>query len=402
MKSGNPTFASLGTTIFADISALAVQHRAMNLGQGFPDGSGPDDVRAEAARRVLEGPHQYPPYQGVPELRAAVAAHDVRFYGLEVGPANVLVTSGATEALASCLLALLAPGDEAIVIDPAYDSYRPMIRSVGAAARSIRLEPPHWRLTRDMLGAAFTPRTKLLLLNTPQNPIGKVYGDEELGLIAEFACRHDAYVVCDEVYEHLIFDGLRHRPLLTFPGMAGRTLKIGSAGKTFSLTGWKVGYITGGVELINLVSKAHQFLTFTTPPNLQYAVAYGLAKEDGYYHGLTAELECNRNRLRGDLEDLGFQVLPCQGTYFLVADYTPLGVTEDADAYARRLIRDAGVAAIPLSAFYEEQPKGQRLLRFCFCKSDAVLSEAVRRLKAYYQSSMANNRTALDAVGRAT
>ena len=398
MKSGNPTFASLGTTIFADISALAVKHRAVNLGQGFPDGEGPQDVRAEAARRVMDGPHQYPPYQGVPELRSAVAMHDTRFYGLDVGPANVLVTSGATEALATCLLALLAPGDEAIVIDPAYDSYRPMIRAAGATPRTLRLEPPHWRLTRDMLEAAFNPRTKLLMVNTPQNPIGKVYSDEELGLIAEFACRHDAYVVCDEVYEHLIFDGRHHRPMLTFPGMADRAMKIGSAGKTFSLTGWKVGYITAGVELINLLSKAHQFLTFTTPPNLQYAVAYGLAKEDDYYDGLMTELERNRNRLASDLEKLGFQVLPCQGTYFLVADYSPLGIEEDADTYVRRLIREAGVAAIPLSAFYEQPPKDQRLLRFCFCKSDAVLTDAVQRLQAYYQSSGSNRRAALDAV----
>lgn len=398
MKPGNPTFASLGTTIFADISALAVKHQAVNLGQGFPDGDGPDDVRAEAARRVSGGPHQYPPYQGVPELRSAVATHDARFYGLDVGPANVLVTSGATEALATCLLALLAPGDEAIVIDPSYDSYRPMIRAAGATVRAIRLEPPHWRLTRDMLEAVFTPRTKLLVVNTPQNPIGKVYSDEELGLIAELAVRHDAYVVSDEVYEHLIFDGLQHRPLLTFPGMAERAMKVSSAGKTFSLTGWKVGYITAGTALIDLLSKVHQFLTFTTPPSLQYAVAYGLGKDDGYYDGIAAELERNRNRLRADLEKIGFQVLPCQGTYFLVADYTPLGVTEDADTYVRRLIRDAGVAAIPLSAFYEPVPEGQLLLRFCFCKSDAVLSEAVRRLKAYYQSTKAEGRTALDAV----
>ncbi|RIK93108.1 MAG: aminotransferase [Proteobacteria bacterium] len=402
MKPGNPVFSSLGTTIFSVMSALAEEHGAVNLGQGAPDGGGPDDVRQVAAQRVIDGPHQYPPFRGIPELRAAVAAHDRRFYGLPVSPDNVLVTSGATEALMAAFLALLSPGDEAIVIDPSYDSYRPAIAAAHASVRAIRLAPPDWRLSREALAAAFSPKTKLIVINTPMNPTGKVFSDDELSLVAEFAARFDAYVICDEVYEHLVLDGRRHRPLMTFDGMAARAIRIGSAGKTFSLTGWKVGYLTASTELIGLIAKAHQFLTFTTPPSLQHAVAYGLAKDDSYYHGLAADMESRRDHLTAELAAIGFAVLPCQGTYFLIADYAPLGLHGAADIIAKRLTIDAGVATIPMTAFYAEPPADLSLLRFCFAKSEAALSEAGRRLRRYFVNRPAGKRAALDAAEAAT
>ncbi len=384
MKPFNSNFAALGTTIFSVMSALAVKHGAVNLGQGFPDDAGPDDVRELAAEKVLTGPHQYPPFQGMPELRQAVAAHDRRFYGLDHLTAdNVLVTSGATEALAACFLGLLNPGDEAVVIDPSYDSYRPMITAAGATVRSITLSPPDWRLTEDHLRAAFNERTKLIVVNDPMNPSGKVFSVDELALIAEYCSRFDAFAVCDEVYEHLLFDGRRHRPLLTFRGMESRAIKIGSAGKTFSLTGWKVGYVTAAAEIIAALSKVHQFLTFTTPPSLQLAVAHGLAKEDGYFLGLRAEMERRRDRLAAGLARAGFAVLPCAGTYFLVADYGALAPGMGSLDFCRKLTEEAGVTAIPLAAFYGDAP-AEPLVRFCFAKKDETLDAAISRLAAFF------------------
>lgn len=401
MKSPNPQFAGLGTTIFSVMSALAVKHQAVNLGQGFPDGAGPDDVRAVARERLESGPHQYPPFQGIPELRAAVADHDRRFYGLDVTAANVLVTSGATEALASAFFALLAPGDEAIVIDPSYDSYRPIIRAAGATVRALRLQPPHWSFTAADLEAVFNERTKLIVLNTPMNPVGKVFTDEELALIADFCRRFDVYAVCDEVYEHLLFDGRVHKPLMTLPGMFERSVRIGSAGKTFSLTGWKVGYITGPEALIGILSKAHQFLTFTTPPNLQHGVAHGLLKDGSYFTGLAADMQARRDRLAAGLTAVGFRLLPCDGTYFLIADYSAFAPGMSADAFCEFLTREAGVAAIPVSAFYEDPP-ADPLIRFCFCKSDATLDEACARLARYFGQKQNAGTRVLDGQGAAT
>ncbi len=383
MKSLNPNFAGLGTTIFSVMSAMAVKHQAVNLGQGFPDDSGPADVLQVAADRVLQGPHQYPPFQGVMELREAVAAHNRRFYGLDVTAANVLVTSGATEALTASLLALLVPGDEAVVIDPAYDSYRPFIIQAGAVPRAVSLKPPHWTLTAADLDAVITPKTKLIVINSPMNPIGKVFSTEELSLLADYCRRHDLYVLCDEVYEHITFDGLKHVPLMTLPDMAARCVRVGSAGKTFSLTGWKIGYITGPEALIEVISKVHQFLTFTTPPNLQYAVAHGLGKEDAYFAELGSSLERRRDKLAAGLTKIGFRVLPCQGTYFLVADYSAFDETRTAVEFCEFITQQAGVAAIPVSVFYGTPP-ADPLIRFCFCKTDAVLEEALRRLSAYF------------------
>lgn len=380
MKPLNSTYAQLGTTVFEVMSGLAREHRAINLGQGFPDGRGPEDVLRVAAETVLDGWNQYPPMMGLPELRQAVAAHEKRFYGLDVDwQAEVMVTSGATEALAASLFAVIEPGDEIVVIQPFYDAYVPLIRRAGGVPRFVTLTAPDWTLTREALAAAFSPRTKAIVLNNPLNPAARVFSRAELELVAEFVEGADAVAICDEVYEHLVFDGRRHIPLLTLPGMRGRCLKIGSAGKTFSLTGWKVGYITGAPELLSLVAKAHQFLTFTTPPNLQSAVAYGLGKDDGYFAALATGMQAKRDRLGAGLRTAGFEVLDSQGTYFLNVDIASTGFDGDDLAFCRRMTEAAGVTAIPVSAFYEQDPV-RTVVRFCFCKEDSVLDEAMDRL----------------------
>ena len=380
VKPANALLSQTGTTIFTVMSALAVQHGAINLGQGFPDTEGPADIVRAAADALGDNRNQYPPLTGVPELKAAVAAANQRFYGLDIDPvAGVCVTSGATEAITACLMALLNPGDEVVLIEPLYDTYLPVVRMLGAVARLVRLEPPLWELPRAALAAAFGPKTKLLLLNSPMNPTGKVFTREELEFIAGLLLRHDAYAVCDEVYEHLVFKGAEHIPLMTLPGMGERSLRIGSAGKTFSLTGWKVGYVSGPAELMSLVTKAHQNLTFTTPPNLQRAVALGLAKPDEYFAALADELQARRDLLEAGLRHLGFATLPAQGSYFITADVTGLGYDGDDTAFARAITAEAGVAAIPVSAFYAEA--GPRsYVRFAFCKQPGVLEEALRRL----------------------
>ena len=377
----NPIYRDLGTTIFEVMSRLARQHDAVNLGQGFPDEAGPDDVRQAAADALVDGWNQYPPMLGLPELRRAVADHDRRFYGFDLDPeSEVLVTSGATEALAAACLALLEPDDEVVVFEPLYDAYLPMIRRAGAIPKPVRLNPPDWVLDPDALGAAVGPRCRMILLNDPMNPAAKVWPEAERAAIAALAQERNLTVVCDEVYEHLVFDAKRHRPLMAEPGMAERCLRIGSAGKTFSLTGWKVGYAVGPPELIAALAKAHQFLTFTTPPNLQAGVAFGLGKPDSYFVELAARMEKKRNRLAVGLDRLGFQVLPCQGTYFLNIDVSESGI--GADALCRRLVAEAGLAAIPLSPFYDRQPD-DRVVRFCFAKQDRVLDAAVDRLAGW-------------------
>lgn len=383
MKQANALLGQTGTTIFTVMSALAVQHGAINLGQGFPDTEGPADIVRAAADALLDSRNQYPPLSGVPELKAAVAAANQRFYGLEIDPAaGVCVTSGATEAITACLMALLNPGDEVVLIEPLYDTYLPVVQMLGAVARLVRLEPPLWELPREALAAAFGPRTKLLLLNSPMNPTGKVFTRGELDFIAGLLLRHDAYVVCDEVYEHLVFKGARHIPLMTLPGMGERSLRIGSAGKTFSLTGWKVGYVSGPPALVALVTKAHQNLTFTTAPNLQRAVALGLAKPDDYFASLASELQARRDLLEAGLQRLGFATLPAQGSYFITADFTALGYNGDDVAFARTITAEARVAAIPVSAFYADA--GPRsYVRFAFCKQPTVLEDALHRLETW-------------------
>lgn len=381
---GNPLFSQMPTTVFEVMSQLALKHDAINLGQGFPDDRGPADVLEAAADALSHGYNQYPSMWGTPALRQAVAAHNRRFYGIEADwQGEVLVTSGATEALAACLLGLIRPGDEVVLFEPLYDSYLPIVRLAGGVPRFVSLTPPDWRFTRDDLERAFSDRTRVVVLNDPLNPAGKVFGAEELALIAEFVRRHDAVAVCDEVYEHLVFDGRRHVPLMTLPDMRGRCLRIGSAGKTFSLTGWKVGYITGSRDLMQPVAKAHQFLTFTTPPNLQAGVAYGLGKEDGYFSGLAADQQSKRDRLAAGLARAGFGVLKSEGTYFLIADIRPTGFAGTDVEFCRKLTIEAGVTAIPVSAFFVEADV-TNYVRFCFCKQDSLLDRAVDRLVAYF------------------
>ncbi|MFV3131395.1 aminotransferase [Niveispirillum sp. KHB5.9] len=380
MKSGNSILSSYGTTIFEVMSRLADQHKAVNLGQGFPDGNGPPDVVEAAARYLADGWNQYPPMPGLPSLRQALATHNARFYGLEVDWATqTLVTSGATEALAACLFGLLEPGDEVVLFQPLYDSYVPIIRRAGAIPRFVSLKAPDWSFTAADLDAAFSDRTKLVLINNPQNPAGKVWGREELELLASRVIAHDAMALCDEVYEHLVFDGRKHIALMSLPGMGERTLRIGSAGKTFSLTGWKVGYVTAPAALLGPVIKAHQYLTFTTPPNLQHAVALGLSKDDAYFAGLAGDMQARRDRLSAGLTAAGLKVLPCAGTYFLTVDLAASGIDEDDKDFCRRLTEQVGVAAIPISAFFEVDAP-THLARFCFCKRDEVLDEAISRL----------------------
>jgi N-succinyldiaminopimelate aminotransferase len=385
MRPVNSLLGSLGTTIFTVMSALAVQHGSINLGQGFPDTDGPADVLQAAAQALMDGRNQYPPMTGVPELRQAVAAANARFYGLEVDPATeVVITSGATEAITACLMAVLDPGDEVVLIEPLYDTYAPVVRMLGATPRFVRLAPPQWELPRAELAAAFGAKTKAIVLNTPMNPTGKVFTAAELAFIADLLVRHDAYAVCDEVYEHLIFDGKRHIPLMTLPGLRDRVMRIGSAGKTFSLTGWKVGYVTAPAGLAPLVAKAHQNLTFTTAPNLQRAVAVGLAKDDAYFANLGTALQAKRDRLAAGLAGLGMTVLPAHGSYFITTDFAPLGFHGDDVAFCRHITEAAGVTAIPVTAFYDAPDPPRHYARFAFCKSDDVLDEAVARLRRHF------------------
>ncbi|HEY1857931.1 aminotransferase [Acidocella sp.] len=388
MKPANALLEQTGTTIFTIMSALATQHGAINLGQGFPDTDGPADVVQAAADALLDQRNQYAPLTGLPELRAAVAAANKRFYGLDIDPTGVVITSGATEAITACLMALLNPGDEVVLIEPLYDTYLPVVTLLGATAKLVRLNPPDWALPREELAAAFSPRTKLLLLNSPMNPTGKVFSADELAFISEKLREHDAYAVCDEVYEHLVFRGARHIPLMTLPGMAARTLRIGSAGKTFSLTGWKIGYVSGSPALAALVAKAHQNLTFASAPNLQRAVALGLAKSDAYFAGLADDLQERRDILDAGLRRLGFKTLPADGSYFITADVSGLGYNGDDVAFCRTITEQAGVAAIPVSAFYVGTAPTQ-YVRFAFCKRPEILHEAVTRLERWLVSQSA-------------
>ena len=398
MKPANALLSATGTTIFTVMSALAVEHGAINLGQGFPDTEGPADVVRAAADALLDQRNQYPPLTGLPELRQAVASANQRFYGLEIDPAReVVVTSGATEAITACLMAVLNPGDECVLIEPLYDTYLPVVKLLGAVPKLVRLQPPRWELPRAELAAAFGPRTKAVLLNSPMNPTGKVFTAAELAFVADLVARHDCYAVCDEVYEHLTFDGWRHIPLMTLPGLRDRCMRIGSAGKTFSLTGWKVGYVSAPAPLAALVAKAHQNLTFTTPPNLQRAVAVGLAKDDAYFAGLASELAAKRDRLSAGLRAIGMGVLPAMGSYFVTADFSPLGFAGDDAAFCRHITEHAGVAAIPVSAFYEtEAPR--HFARFALCKREEVLDEAVARLSQHF-AARSEPRSALTAAG---
>jgi len=388
MKSVNSVLSLYGTTIFEVMSVLAREHNAINLGQGFPDADGPEAMKITANKHMVENLNQYPPMMGLPELRQAVAEHNKRFYDLDIDwEHEVLITSGATEALADCMLALLDPGDEVVVIEPVYDSYMPMIIRAGGIPKTVRLSPPEWRLPEAELSAAFSERTKLVLLNSPQNPAGKVYTPAELYALGKLVADHDAYVICDEVYEHIIFDGHAHTPLMTLPGMRERCVRIGSAGKTFSMTGWKVGYVTAQPHLLSAIAKAHQFVTFTTPPMLQAAVAEGLMNDASYFDELAGSLKAKRDRLAGGLSKAGLGVLVPDGTYFLNADIRSTGFDGDDVAFCQKMTTEAGVTMLPVSAFYvggdEREDAPRYFVRFCFAKNDEVLDAASEKLIAY-------------------
>ena len=376
----NPVFAGLPTTIFTVMSGLASQHDAINLGQGFPDNPGPEDVRARAAEALMHESNQYPPMQGLPALRQAVAEHYRRFHAVELDwRSEVIVTSGATEALAAAIMGLLSPGDEAVLLEPAYDSYAPQVRSVGGVARFVRLEPPEWRITAEALERVTTPRTRIIVFNNPLNPAARVYGPAELKVLADWCRRHDVIAVCDEVWEHLTFDGRAHTPLIALQGMRERCVKIGSAGKIFSLTGWKVGWVCAAPELLGVIAKVHQFLTFTTAPNLQTAVAFGLGKADAYFEQMRAGYARSRYRLQTGLLQEGFHVIPSEGTYFLNIDLAASGLNLDDESFCKRAVVEAGVAAIPVSAFYESDPV-RNVVRLCFAKKDSTIDAGIERL----------------------
>ncbi len=380
----NPLFANLPTTIFTRMSALAVEHKAVNLGQGFPDFGWPDDVVARAAEALTSGSNQYAPMPGLPELRHAVADHYREHQGIEIDPQEVIVTSGATEALAAAIAALVTPGDEVLLFQPLYDAYLPLVLRAGGVPRYVRLTPPGWRITREALDAAFTERTRLVVFNTPHNPSARVFDEAELGLLAEACVRHDAVALSDEVWEHVLFDGRRHLPLAALPGMRERVVKVGSAGKIFSLTGWKVGWAVAPPPLAGAIAAAHQFLTFSTAPNLQAAAAYGLGKEESYFDAMRTGFAASRDVLAVGLREAGFATLPAEGTYFLSIDLAASGLAVDDVTFCERAVREAGVAAIPVSSFYAEVPV-TNVVRLCFAKKAETLAagiEGLRRARA--------------------
>ena len=373
----NSTYASLGTTVFEVMSRLAAEKGAVNLGQGFPEEDGPRDILEAAARATLEGPNQYPPSRALPELRQAVAAHYRTHQNVGLDwQREITITSGATEAIAAALLAFIEPGDEVVLFEPFYDAYLPMVRRAGGVPRIVRLDPPHWRYEREKLEPAFSDKTRVVIINTPLNPSASVMSRAELELVADLCRKHGAVCVSDEVWEHVLFDDAQHVSMLEV--LRDRTLKIGSAGKMFSLTGWKVGFACGAPELTETFAKAHQFLTFTTPPNLQRAVTYALGKPPSYFGDMCAAFQRSRGRLNDALTGEGFVTLPARGAYFLSIDLAASGIEMSDEAFARHAI-EHGVATIPFSAFYAE-PNSPALVRLCFAKRDETLDRGAEAL----------------------
>ncbi|MBW9207344.1 pyridoxal phosphate-dependent aminotransferase [Mumia sp. zg.B17] len=381
MKTSSMRVAGLGTTIFAEMSALAVRTGAVNLGQGFPDTDGPQDVIDVAVEAMRSGANQYAPGIGVPALRQAVADHQHRWYGIELDPnTEVAATTGATEAIAAAILGLVDPGDEVVVLEPYYDSYVAVLEFAGGVRRPVTLRAPDFRLDLDALRAAVGPRTTMMLINSPHNPTGMVLNPEEREAIRDLAVEHDLVVVTDEVYEHLVFDGHAHVPLATLPGMRERTLTISSGGKSFSFTGWKVGWLSGPPELVRAAVGAKQFLTYTSGAPLQPAIAHALGHDAAYFEGFAATLQARRDQLCAGLDEVGFTTYVPEGTYFATTDIRPLGY-EDGIEFCRALPEIAGVVAVPTQVFYDDEDAGRPLVRWAFCKQEPVIAEALRRLR---------------------
>ena len=375
----NPLYETMEVSVFERMSLAAARHGAVNLGQGFPDFGWPDAILAEAARALRERSNQYAPSRGLAELREAIASHYERHFGEQIDPDHLCVTSGATEALGAIILSAVEPGDEVIIFTPAYDCYAPMIRRAGATPREIALSPPTWRIDRESLEAAITASTRAILFNNPQNPTGRLFDADELQIVADVAIAHDLTVISDEVWEHVLLGGQRFRPIATLPGMAERTLKAGSAGKIFSLTGWKVGWIVASRANAAIAARAHQFLTFSTPPNLQAAVAFGLNEGDEWIDPMRQRFVRALNRMKEGLEGVGFVVLEPASTYFLCVDLRASGIDVDDESFAVAAVEKAGVATVPVSAFAEQEPS-HHLVRLCFAKRDETIDAGVHAM----------------------
>ena len=375
----NPLYEQMHTSVFERMSALAVRHGAVNLGQGFPDFGWPDEILDAAAQALKNGSNQYPPSRGLPQLRQAVADHYRRHFGEALEPDHICVTSGATEALAACILAAVTPGDEVIIFTPAYDSYAPMIRRAGGTVREIALRPPEWRIDRDTLEAAIGPNTRAILFNNPQNPTGRLFEREELQVVADAATAHDLIVISDEVWEHVLLDRQSFTPIAALPGMADRTLKIGSAGKIFSLTGWKVGWIAAAPAMAAIAARAHQFLTFSTAPNLQAAVAFGMVEGDGWIEPMRQRFIRARDRLISGLREAGYATLHPASTYFLCVDLQASGIGMNDERFAAAAVEQAGVAVVPVSSFAEQDPP-RHIVRLCFSKRDETIDAGVEAM----------------------
>jgi aspartate/methionine/tyrosine aminotransferase len=372
----NPLYETMATSVFERMSLLAAEHRAVNLGQGFPDFGWPEPILEAAARALLEQSNQYAPSRGLPALRDAVASHYRRHHGIDLDPASVCVTSGATEAIAAAVLATVEPGDEVVIFTPAYDAYAPLIRRAGGKPVEVALQPPEWRIDQAALEAAVTARTRAMIFNNPHNPTGRLFDAGELQAVASVAIEHGLIVISDEAWEHILLDGGMFAPLAALPGMAERTIKVGSAGKIFSLTGWKVGWLVADPALASIVARAHQFLTFATAPNLQAAVAYGLDQGDPWLAPMRQRFQAARDRLSSGLRDAGYTVLDSASTYFLCVDLAASGIDADDETFASTAVAQAGVAVIPLSAFAERDPP-RYLVRLCFAKRDETIESGI-------------------------
>jgi aspartate/methionine/tyrosine aminotransferase len=375
----HPLYEQMETSVFERMSLAAAKYGAVNLGQGFPDFGWAPEILEAAAKAVIEGSNQYAPSRGLLSLREAVAAHYGRHQGLELSADNICVTSGATEALAAAILATVEPGDEVIVLTPAYDAYAPLVRRAGGKVREVSLQPPGWRIERNALEAAIGPKTRAIIFNNPHNPTGRLFDADELATVAEVVVSNNLIVISDEVWEHIILDGQQFTPIASLAGMAGRTLKCGSAGKIFSLTGWKIGWLVASPELATLAARAHQFLTFASAPNLQSAVAFGLAEGDAWLQPMRERFSRARDRMTAGLEEVGYAVLPSASTYFLCVDLAASGIAIDDEEFARQAVEQAGVAVVPLSPFAELDP-ARHLIRLCFAKRDETIDAGVAAL----------------------